>query len=368
MENRLKAVKRYLELSFDKESELDDLVFLASQICATPIASITLVDDKKQYPVIGVGDLISSSCDIAFCNQTVSQGNILEIPDAKEDPGFKNNPLVIGEPYIRFYAGVPLITSDGHTIGSLCVIDHQPKKLSEKQLKSLGILSKQVMHRLELRLKLETLKESIVDAEHSKELLEQAEVIKTGFFDHCNDYFILINPHLEIVSFNKPAEDFFLKSEGRLSLEVGTSIFNFTLQRNIPAIKDFFETVKGGVSKTVEILANPQSGDPFWNKFTVSPLYNSKNELIGITCIGCNVDNEKRQQEKISQQKSTLSQIAQLHSHQIRHPLTNILGIINIIKQDGFVMSEQFLGYLDSASKELDMVIRNIVIESSEAA
>lgn len=368
MINRLEAVKSYLELSFDKERELDDFVLLAAEICRTPIASITLVDDEKQYPVIGVGDAVESSCDIAFCNHTIRQSTILEIPDAMNDVRFKNSPLVTGEPYIRFYAGVPLITSDGHTIGSLCVIDQQPKTLSEKQVKCLEILSKQVMHRLELLRNAQLLKESIVEAQQHKELLERSEFIKDTFYDNTNDYFILLNANLEVVSFNKPANEFFIKRKEKLPLSVGTSIFNYILKENIPRITKLFEVVKGGERRTVEVLANPDTAKAFWNKFTASPVLNIKNELIGVICIGCNVDKEKRQQEKINQQSSTLAQIAQVHSHEIRHPLTNILGVIDIIKQEGFVMSEQFLGFLESASKELDIVIKNIVLESSKAA
>lgn len=198
--------------------------------------------------------------------------------------------------------------------------------------------------------------------------MEQAEVIKEAFYDNSNDYFILVNPKAEIVSFNKPAQEFFLKRKDGQPLATGKNIFEYILPQNIPAISRLFEVVKSGMSETVEILANPGSDNRFWNKFTVSPMFNSKQELIGINCIGCNVDGEKRQQEKISYQSNILSQIAQIHSHQIRHPLTNILSIIDIIKQDNFIMSQQFLGYLESASKELDMVIRNIVLESSQAA
>jgi GAF domain-containing protein len=135
MESRLHAVKEYLDLNFSDLQDLEDLVYIASQICQTPIASITFVDDKKQYPVIGVGNVVESSCEISFCSHTINQEKILEIPDALQDQRFANNPLVTSDPFIRFYAGVPLVNSDGFTIGSLCVIDQQPKKLDEKQVK-----------------------------------------------------------------------------------------------------------------------------------------------------------------------------------------------------------------------------------------
>ncbi len=79
---RISTVKSFLDLYLDEEEELENLVYLASEICQTPIASITFVDDKKQYPVIGKGNVIESSCDIAFCNHTVRGETVLEIPDA----------------------------------------------------------------------------------------------------------------------------------------------------------------------------------------------------------------------------------------------------------------------------------------------
>lgn len=130
--SRLNRVKQYLELSLDEAKDLEDLVFLTSEICETLIASITFVDNKNQYPVVYKGNAIETSCDIAFCNHMIKQENILEITDAETDPRFSNNPLVTGDPHIRFYAGAPLITSDGFTIGSLCAIDQQPLKSLRK--------------------------------------------------------------------------------------------------------------------------------------------------------------------------------------------------------------------------------------------
>lgn len=134
---RVNTVKSFLDLYLAEEKELENLVYLASEICQTPIASITFVDDKKQYPVVGKGNTIESSCEVAFCNHTIRQASVLEIPDAQNDSVFANNPFVTGDPFIRFYAGAPLITTDGIVIGSLCVIDQQPKKLTESQIKSL---------------------------------------------------------------------------------------------------------------------------------------------------------------------------------------------------------------------------------------
>ncbi|HEX8334830.1 MAG TPA: GAF domain-containing protein [Segetibacter sp.] len=366
MDNRLQAVKQYLDLPFTDQKDLEDLVYLASEICQTPIASITFVDDKKQYPVIGVGNTVESSCEISFCNHTIKQDVILEITDAQNDPRFINNPLVTGDPYIRFYAGVPLVTLDGFTIGSLCVIDQQPKKLTEKQVKGLEILCKQVMHCLEIQRNIEILKDGISAVEQNKELLDQAEIMKKAFYDGCEDLFILLNNNFEIVSYNSSTQNFFTLN-GR-EIKKGKNIVEYLMPENARLVEEMLYKAKAGEAATFEILSNANTNVQSWNKFTVSPTYNSKQQLIGLACIGCNIDEDKMLHEKISLQKSTLSQIAQLHSHQIRHPLTNILGIINLLKQDDFKMTEQYLTYLESASNELDDVIRKVVIDSHQAA
>lgn len=140
------------------------------------------------------------------------------------------------------------------------------------------------------------------------------------------------------------------------------------MSSNVSQVTRFLEKAQKGETNSFEILANPGSENAFWNRFTISPAYNSKKELIGIACIGSNIDKEKRQQEKIEIQHYTLSKIAQVHSHEIRHPLTNILAIIDMLKHEDFRMTEQYIGFLETASKELDQVIRNVVMDSYTAA
>lgn len=366
MDKRLQTVKSYLELSFGKEDELNDLVYLASKICQTPIASVTFVDDKAQHPVIAFGNAVKSSCDVAFCNITIKQQTIFEIRDAQTDPRFVNNPLVRDHPYIRFYAGMPLITTDGFAIGSLCVIDQEPKKLEDHQVKGLEILAKQVMQRLEMRMSLKRLQESIKEVEQSQELLQQAEIMKTAFYDGSEDYFLLLNRRFEVISFNSSIQNLCEKRNNEL--QKGKQVLEYIKPANFAKVQQILFRARSGETTTFELLADADSQSSSWIKFTVSPAYNSSHELIGIACIGCNIDKEKQQQEQIRVQKVTLSHIAQLHSHQIRHPLTNILGIINILKQENFTMTEEYVGYLETASKELDDIIRKVVVESYVAA
>lgn len=166
---RLQALRQYRILDTACETAFDDLTLLAAQICGTPIALISLIDDCRQWFKSKVGlDIESTSRDLAFCAHAILQPNdILIVPDTHLDDRFATNLLVTSDPYIRFYAGAPLITPEGYTLGTLCVIDRVPRQLSSEQVQALRTLSRQVIAQLELRRNLDKL-ERISTAERQQ--------------------------------------------------------------------------------------------------------------------------------------------------------------------------------------------------------
>ena len=151
---RLEALQSFEVLDTLAEQDYEDLIKLASAICQTPISLISLIDSQRQWFKAKIGlDVSETPRDIAFCAHAILQDDLFVVPDAIEDERFFDNPLVVNSPNIRFYAGMPLISENGHKIGTLCIIDSEPKHLSDEQKFALRTLGKQVMNMLELKLK-----------------------------------------------------------------------------------------------------------------------------------------------------------------------------------------------------------------------
>lgn len=161
-QERLESLKEYSILDTLPEAEYDDITFIASQICQTPISLISLIDENRQWFKSYHGiEVNETPREVSFCAHVISDPyQPMVVPDSRKDERFFDNPLVTGDPHVIFYAGIPLVSSNGHALGTLCVIDEKPNRLDDSQLKALEALSNQVMKLFELRKKsreLETL-------------------------------------------------------------------------------------------------------------------------------------------------------------------------------------------------------------------
>jgi PAS domain-containing protein len=150
---RLTALHRLQILDTEEEKEFNDIVTLASQICGTPISLITFVDEKRQWFKAKYGlDISETPREVSFCTHTVLGKGLMAVPNTLLDERFVNNPFVTGDLKLRFYAGIPLLTSDGQAIGTLCVIDQMPRRLDDRQVFALEVLAKNITVLLEMRM------------------------------------------------------------------------------------------------------------------------------------------------------------------------------------------------------------------------
>ena len=192
-QERLLELRKYDILDTESDVVFDNMVQLASYICKTPIAAISLVDENRQWfkAIFGL-NAKETSRDVAFCAHTILEEDSLIIENALNDERFFDNPLVTGDPSIRFYAGVPLVTQRGMHLGTLCVIDTEFRQITQEQLSAIKTLAHSVMAHLELRLSHKKIRKYVDQLQLSATIFETAteNIVVTD----ANNCFITVNP------------------------------------------------------------------------------------------------------------------------------------------------------------------------------
>ncbi|MBD2203080.1 PAS domain S-box protein [Calothrix sp. FACHB-1219] len=181
---RLEALRTYQILDTVPEKAFDDLAFLAAEICQTPIALVNLIDSHRQWFKAKVGlNIEQMPRELGFCPICIQQSQPLIIPDTLADEQYANSLVVIAEPNVRFYAGVPLIAPGGEAIGTICVVDRVPRQISDRQIASLQALSSLAIRELEMRRSLLELASIKAEFKQAQQAQYQSESTLRSFFD-----------------------------------------------------------------------------------------------------------------------------------------------------------------------------------------
>jgi hypothetical protein len=350
---RLQAVHRFLNLEIDKGKNLQEIVELASELCETPIALISLFDDDKYIFKYKVGiDTPYSKRDETFCQHLHTNCELLIIEDTLLDKRFANNLCVVGQPNIRFYAGINLNTHDGHSLGSLCVLDTKPRQLSNAQKHLLQVFSKRIIQIMEFEFSIKILKEQYLEA-------KTAEVKLRSFFESGGACHLLINKELEIMTFNKNMAEF-IKRIYQIDLQTGIHVSRVLTGPSLERFSEECKTVLTGIPLRYEREVQYPT-ETIWWYITFEPCYDADSEIIGISFNAYDITERKLNEKKIVAQNESLRNIAQIQSHELRRPVASILGFMEIFKENNYQASQDELLLMEYATKELDDRIRNIV-------
>lgn len=380
---RLKALQACRVLDTLPEPEFDDVTLLAAQICGVPMAAVSLIDTDRQWfkSILGL-DAAQTPRDIAFCAHTILQPDLLLVPDAHNDPRFSDNPLVTGAPSIRFYAGMPLTTSDGLALGSLCVIDRQPRQLSADQKAALRALGNQISSQLELKRQIALQEQMIAERKEIEKTL-QAEIAERSRTEAELEWVLAQNAQVlasissiligvdadgTITTWNRAASVAFgLKTSealGRRFVDCGIRWNWEQIGAAIRTCEDEWSPVR------LEVMSylTPEGKECFLS-VTLNPISHHSDEPQGFLLLAADITQRRILESQLAtaQKLESIGQLAAGIAHEINTPVQYIGDNLRFL-QEGFQARNGVLLAYQDAFRQLDPATQAALHQAEEDA
>jgi PAS domain S-box-containing protein len=373
--DRLTALSECAILDTAAEKDFDDFPNLASYICQTPIALVSFVDAARQWFKAKIGlEIDELPREVAFCAHAILKPDLFIVNDTFLDKRFAKNPLVVSEPHIRFYAGAPLVTSDGHALGTLCVIDRVPRQLSEPQKEALRMLARQTVTQLELRrnanmmgelyrkLDREIAERARAEREREELLVREQEVRAAAEANEQRYRFLAesipqqvwtAQPDGALDYVNQRAIDYFARADLNI---VGDHWQQVIHPDDLPGCLERWQNAlaTGEVYEVEFRLRRGADGDYRWHLGRALPMRDASGRIIRWFGTNTDIDDQKRLYRLAEEANRAKDTFLATVSHELRTPLTSMMGWAELLK----------LGMLDEKKQRhaLD------VIESSARA
>ena len=332
---RQDALLRYGILDSEAEPAFDDLCQLATQICGAPMAYIGFMDRTRLWFKARIGiphtDLPR---DRSLCAHTIQQSHPIVLPNALADLRFANHPMVTGEPFIRFYAGIPLLTADGHAIGTLCVLDRHPRHVSQKQEQALIALARQVMSQLELRHRAKQLAQS-AQAQRQTEAMHERLLLALG---HSTEGVALLTKEGRYTFVN----DAFAAMHGFRPIDlIGQSWTMLYPPEWVAKLDDiFFPQLRQHGTWRGDLIGRTKSGECIWVEASLKTLPERHHEEQWLIWTCSNITAQKQALEEIADTRARLQTVLD-SATEIGIIATNPQGTVTLFNFG----AERLLGY-----------------------
>lgn len=366
---RLKSLLSYNIIDTLKEEEFDKLAQLASIICETPIALISLIDDKRQWYKAKIGiEVDEMPNELTFCQYTIQKDHLWVVEDATKNDLVKDNPNVTYEGGIRFYAGLPLQSDDGYNIGTLCVVDVKPKKISDKEKIALQIISEQIMILLEAKKRnyqlINELKELVKQKElESQKIIEKSSEEIKMFYDSISNSngIIEIDASGKIINSNQLIVEL-LGVSSNILINQPISTF-FDLELNEATISKLLDTK----NHILKFNKNPDSDK--WIQANFIKIENIEGSIEKLILVCQDITNSIHGQQELENAKNVSDylnkqkdQFIATVSHEIRTPINAILGFTDVLLEiEDDVNKVDYLSSVKTAGLGLLHIVNDIL-------